>query len=249
MKAKNSLILVLSVLVLAPAAWGQSSRTAYSSMAADMDASTWTIHFGYTGDQAKFGHREQSNGTSFEALGDETSISASNFSLGISKEIFPSGIFSITLGAEGGTTMGSEQAIAGTSREIEFSEELRGNRYGGGLSANINFYAMGFKMQPFLGAKFIQAQRKTNLAYRDASQAAISIDTEVNAQQMEYSLGIRLFDPSVSLMSFIAVHYNSILSSDITSEALIGNNVATIDSGSVYEISPISATLGVGFIF
>lgn len=237
------LILFNIVLLLSQSLWAQSSR-----LNSEEDyKETWSITFGGSYTSTVLQHAETSSNSSYSTSGRRIRVPDVKYGLSLMRELFNSNTISVTVIGFGGVT-DSDTKSGGRNDQPQFTENLNGFHFGGGLSLNYNTYAYGLKVQPYVGVAIMQEQLEYDLEH-SSGVAALNTFHEVSATVAHPGLGVRCFDADVNLMSYFQITTTAVMSETITASGRVGQSDVAINSNTSFEREPWAFSLGFGYYF
>lgn len=221
----------------------ESSETSISEHFLGNFEQDWMIVLGFGRTGTKVDHTETSSVPGFAALGAVNDVAYTSYSLTVIKELFHQNRISVSLLANAAYNMGGQ---SGSQNNVSFDEDLSGFQYGFGFTANLNYFYSNMKIQPYLGASAQLENSTFEMKYNNGSDTVTTYN--YSGMAAHASLGIRVLDPIVGLMSFFNVSYINSMSEDIEAKAKVGGTEGLLNIVDVSK-SNIYASLGFGFIF
>ena len=202
---------------------------------------SWMISLQWNQASTSFSNLEKTSTGQNGSYGETTRIDRNSLGLLFLKEFWENrrvsmttfvGLASIMGEGERKNTGGYKQNVKGTEGSL-------------GVSANANFYGLGFKIQPYLGLNGVYENSEYQLEY-NGSASVVTHDYE--GQNGFAQVGVRVLDPQLGMMSYFGIDYR-ILGNE-TSRGQIQNGNSPISLGkSEITVNELIAKLGFGFLF
>lgn len=237
------LTLVLCLFSISTFAQDESNETSISEHFLGNFEQDWMIVLGFGTTGTKVDHTETSNIPGFAALGAVNDVAYTSYSLTVIKELFHQKRLSVSLLANAAFNMGGQ---SGSQNNVNFDEDLSGLQYGFGFTANLNYFYSNMKIQPYAGASAQLENTTLEMQYNNGSDTVTTYNYSGMAAHV--SLGIRILDPGVGLMSFFNLSYINSMNEEIEAKAKVGGTEGALNVVDVSK-SNIFASLGFGFIF
>gem|GEM_PF-4979704 len=242
------LFLVAASFGLTSEAHAESVNTMSSSIKPSLlSEQTWLIGVGYSPSSVGFTHRANIGDSRVSGINADTNVSVKEISLRLQKEFFSEQRISMSLLATGAYLTGSG---GGRTSEVgAYTQSSNGFQFGGGASMNLNYYGMGFGIQPFLSAEILSQTTSFEVDYKSNS-IPVQISNTITSVVMQPSVGVRVFDPHTSMMSYLSVGTAADLSSSIESQVNVSNEGAgSFANPAAVDPSDFFVRLGFGVFF
>lgn len=213
-----------------------------------------------------------SDNSTYENFENQGAVQQRGVQLRLAKEFFPNSRFSMTTSLGYATLSGSDKPERDTptappsgggngnggngesqslmTNNQEFEKRVKTQFYSMGIDLNVNFKSHGLKVQPYLGANYIQANSEHRLTYQQETDE-IRLHRSMTYSHIIPELGIRFIDFEKSMMSFISLAFPSEESfeSENQDQATLNDNTINVSYDTTGRWKSPMISIGFGWVF
>lgn len=236
-----SKLLIFCTLLAPTLGWSFSRETAVEDY-----LQTWSLNVGGSFTSTVMSHNEVAFDGAYLPIREAIRIPEGGFSLKLTKEFFVRDRISYTFTAFGGKVDGSYES--GPENNSVFNEDSSTSQFGGGISANYNFFVYGLKMQPFVGVNLAMTNSQYTLSHRNGANRLMTIH-DVSQQLAVIGTGVRFFDSETGLMSYLSIETPQTMSEEVQTTSTINGENTIITTPATIQRAPLIFSLGFGAYF